>query len=716
MSLPRSRGDIPNTHIPLPPEIDDISVDDSAMLRNLYDVSVELVEHEKAPRPLWVDNDPTDNTSVANETLDELVDAGRLTSLERGVIISMSNEINTLFGNVESIDYSPDDDDLPLANLFLEHMIRMRKGTINNPQSRLTQLHQEFFSIVDRLDSSEGPLLVPEKLKERTRSADQLSVEISSRSPNVSNDLARKTEAHDFDTSTDILRTLAVIDLVTFIKHLPDDALITYNKDIGREEPGSAYSIEIAKATMFSIAQSVPWETPLEMLYILNARNSSGGYLRPYRLINRNKFKAERTKGRQIVDNLKQIADHRVAEEAILDFRRSDFATIETLDFEAVTKTEDKLKEELRLAGKLAWALVSGEDRTQNSVLGALSIESWIAEVLGKEKLGKIVKQTWTNKPLHKAIEELQLQQDLVTLHEAIVPLQTRASKIIRNNKISSKFLRSNEGGLEIVRNLEIVEDVGSRARIFGKAVAKQIAGLAIKLGNNPENSKKFISEINELRQIRADLDMLEDKKDHKFDLLRAVDTLLEFEDSGANTGKNILPQKVSNLIEVLKAQENDNTGWQKAIEESDIEDIHVFPPGIGPSVILDDLAKISEGYEGAQIEWDRIKTLVELRDQFVANGASVNIVRSMSSTWHQLPHYILEIENESGRRIAVIESPIYGNATYITPQNEDWKEIVLFSKAEARELGAIAKVHMPVDDRVHHREKIFKEVSKQLI
>jgi len=67
------------------------------------------------------------------------------------------------------------------------------------------------------------------------------------------------------------------------------------------------------------------------------------------------------------------------------------------------------------------------------------------------------------------------------------------------------------------------------------------------------------------------------------------------------------------------------------------------------------------------------------------------------------------------GNRVVVVESPIFGNATYVIPHAE-WREIVVEKKEDAKVLGAIPRVHSNGKSIEEHRQKLFDTVVSNLV
>ncbi len=156
-----------------------------------------------------------------------------------------------------------------------------------------------------------------------------------------------------------------------------------------------------------------------------------------------------------------------------------------------------------------------------------------------------------------------------------------------------------------------------------------------------------------------------------------------------------------------------------EAIRQADYEDIKVFPPGSNAGDVQEDYIRVIGEIDLPIIEWGRITKLIELRDQFSNQDLEVSLIRTKHASWQVLPFFVLEVRlPEQPFAVAVVESPVYGNATYIYREARDrpeWREVVQLERHEAREFGAVPKVHIDGSRLDNHVVKVWNHVISDL-
>ncbi len=135
----------------------------------------------------------------------------------------------------------------------------------------------------------------------------------------------------------------------------------------------------------------------------------------------------------------------------------------------------------------------------------------------------------------------------------------------------------------------------------------------------------------------------------------------------------------------------NEATALQNQIAEQ--LDRIVLPPGARKEDLERELRRIGvQNTSIRQIEWQRLSDLADICEQF--NGT---LFRSKDrSLGNALPYFVVVVELDNNV-LAVAESPVFGNATYIVSENQaagTWLEILELSKADARSVGAHRVVH----------------------
>ena len=132
---------------------------------------------------------------------------------------------------------------------------------------------------------------------------------------------------------------------------------------------------------------------------------------------------------------------------------------------------------------------------------------------------------------------------------------------------------------------------------------------------------------------------------------------------------------------------------------------------------IEDDIEAAIKRHRGTYVvEPQRISDFIRLRAQLIDTHGpqKIRTIRTQSSQWHPLPWYALEITFPNhDKPLAVIESPILGNATYVI-DNSDWIGTLYYRRREARGKGAEQNPHSqqratPHLDHLSQRIKLGK-------
>ncbi len=250
-----------------------------------------------------------------------------------------------------------------------------------------------------------------------------------------------------------------------------------------------------------------------------------------------------------------------------------------------------------------------------------------------------------------------------------------------------------------------------------------------------------YLQDADEARRLLLELEFL-GHKNGSSKLLSTINLLDELIDAGIfdNTGANPELGKFDDfLIEYISAKEptahtesleevieDSETGELvvpeipvETIGQADFEDIKVFPPGATESEVMSDFIKVVGEDDLAVVEWERIQRLIELRDKFSDQNIEVSLMRTQHASWQVLPFFVLEAKlSENSRSVVVVESPVYGNATYVYRESDirpEWRDVVQLSKREAREFGATALVHVDSSKLSKHFVKIWNRVISEL-
>lgn len=386
------------------------------------------------------------------------------------------------------------------------------------------------------------------------------------------------------------------------------------------------------------------------------------------------------------------------------------------------------------------------ETPTPLSALSALAIEKWISEIGARvaEEVPEIKSQP--SLALHEAIEKQVAEDQLKELAEVIQQLDLKIEEIGTRYEISNGKLRA-LNGLDLRRRLEEWAEPGSKRAVFMKPQAQQLAGLALLCQNDKDFAEAFAEDYIKLRQHWADLAYLRGgHSPSRNGLIHAVDTLLEWYEAAPSTTRTdrelgplrrmayLLDERRNRSVEEVSEQQQPETVNQAESDEPKdvsltdlakefpkVEDIESFPPGTTEKVLVADLEKIvAEGRIGDSVELERITSLLKLRQMFEDAKFTVDTCRVRRTKTHNLPRFVLEVSN-GDRKIAVVESPFYGRATYIVFEQMidgvqwTWQDIIQFEYFEIRdEFGGQAKVHAAGATPADHRAKLFNAVITQ--
>lgn len=261
------------------------------------------------------------------------------------------------------------------------------------------------------------------------------------------------------------------------------------------------------------------------------------------------------------------------------------------------------------------------------------------------------------------------------------------------------------------------------------------------------EMTERYLDDANQLREISSQLDKLGQHQDSR--LLRAINLLDELIDSGAFDNTKARPELETLVdfvlhyldlrdgpVETITTPEAESEAMSEhhaaepasqslgelpteIIGQATAEDILVFPPGSSFREIAQEYSQHIEPEDEATIHWERIKKLVELRDHSQKQKLEANFIRTKQASWHRLPFFVLEVSLPGSERgVAVVESPVYGNATYVFREADDrlpWRDAVKLTRQEAREWGAVPAVHVDDTQLDKHMKKLWDRIISEL-
>lgn len=404
-----------------------------------------------------------------------------------------------------------------------------------------------------------------------------------------------------------------------------------------------------------------------------------------------------------------------------------------------VRENRDKFSE------KISYLTDSNHSRPVG-LMTSLAIENYL------NRLQMLTGQKPSGRPLHNFLEQEADQQGLEALKLQIANISERINSINHQFETSSKEARQlfysyagkDYSAIHLRRLIEdTIFDKDGHKSIFNKDQADTLAGLALKI-QAEEFPTKLFKALNQLDDYWSELIEIAPNS-RQAGLTMVINKLLEWDeslltnDSVRNrqdikplfnliklirnrpepTSEDLTDQEPSadsdiaseDVVEIDLGNEDKLTLAALGAEFLEIEFIQAFEPGNDSFEVIE--REIRHHNKGKYpVEWDRIRSLIDLRSDLTREGFQVRTLRLMQSRWHPLPHYVLEVKNPiSDLTCAVIESPIYGNATYVIP-NDEWRVIVEESKEDVRQIfGGIAKMHSPDTPSSHHKLAVMNTV-----
>lgn len=257
--------------------------------------------------------------------------------------------------------------------------------------------------------------------------------------------------------------------------------------------------------------------------------------------------------------------------------------------------------------------------------------------------------------------------------------------------------------------------------------------------------TRQYLHDAQRLRELSADLLALDQPQTSK--LLKSINLLDELIDSGLfddNSKKTMFKVYDEFLLEYLVARDGYDQTLEPMVQpevqdnipneattdfgndipvetfrQAQEEDIRVFPPGANAEEIKADFLKQTDESDIPNIEWERITRLIELRNHCNAKLLDTKLIRTKHASWQVLPFFILEVKiPQDAHAVAIVESPVYGNATYIYREAEDrlpWRDVVQLTRQDARELGATSAVHVDSNRLDLHFKKVWDRLLSEL-
>lgn len=358
-----------------------------------------------------------------------------------------------------------------------------------------------------------------------------------------------------------------------------------------------------------------------------------------------------------------------------------------------------------------------------------------------------------TNSKFRTVFSDYILKRSLAELEPEIKIRLEEFKSIDSNYQLSNKKLR--ERNPNLINNAKLITDLVDEGTTINEATARGLVGLMSgvyweRTGqkvSNQDNVEAYIEDIKRLRLLNSELDFL--GKPQESQLLKLVNLLDELIDTGAFDDTSKHPEldvftdfilaylEARDMKDAATSSKTDSDGKDAAINTGDdsrvapeplpidslrqavYEPIKVFPPGATDQEVIEDFRNQIEEADLPTIEWERIKKIIELKDQCTKQGLEVSFVRTKHASWQVLPFFILEVRLPNDpHSVAIIESPVYGNATYIYRESEDrleWRDVVQLSRQEAREWGAVPTVHVDSKQQDKHFKKVWDRLLSEL-
>lgn len=393
------------------------------------------------------------------------------------------------------------------------------------------------------------------------------------------------------------------------------------------------------------------------------------------------------------------------------------------------------------------------EDSARLDDLGVAIVEKLMAETvtlgldiqLSTNNLLKELSTPW----LRQELDEVKLQDQLVHLESEIKQRLEFFQKIDNNYILSNNKLREREPRLLQIAN-RFIKTLGESI-VINEDTVRSLVGLMTGVywestkqdTELTELVKKYLEDAGQLRILASELEFLGQPQESK--LLKLTNLLDELIDSGvfddiinhpefdeftdfileyiiARDGSTETDTKVDevpiNSNDTIENEPQESLPVE-TLRQATFEPITVFPPGISMHEVIEDYSNNIEKEDLPLVEWERIRKLIDFRDQCQKQGLEVNFMRTKHASWQVLPFFVLEVRlSRDDHAVAIIESPVYGNATYIFREAEDrlpWRDVVQLSRQEAREWGAVPAVHVDGKQLGKHFTKVWNRVISEL-
>lgn len=356
--------------------------------------------------------------------------------------------------------------------------------------------------------------------------------------------------------------------------------------------------------------------------------------------------------------------------------------------------------------------------------------------------------EDYTEQTINEQIERISQKMQLAELQPEIEGRLNEFQSVDNLYHLTNKQLR--ERRPEIIKLAKSLIDNLNGHNPLAIETARAVVGLMLgvyweRTGAGAPNDQLiqcYLEDATKLRQLSLELAYLGKPQDSQ--LLQLINLLDELIDSGVfdnlnedselrtfddflldylvakDGAKNQEQEELTPETDQSEGQETTPTLPVETLRQALYEDIKVFPPSSTPQEVVEDYVQGVGETDMALIEWERIRRLIELRDQFAKQGLDVVLIRTKHASWQVLPFFVLEVKlPETQYGVAVVESPVYGNATYIYREADDrlpWRDVVQLTRQEARdEWGAVPVVHVDGTRLDIHFRKLWDRVISEL-
>lgn len=662
---------------------------------------------------------------VFNEICDNVVERGLLSEEQLWEIDKVADDVVRFFETPPTPKSEGGDGTDPFSKMFDWYLGFEAQPLSRTAVRELTQQNKEvslefksFFGIVDQVRQAGGLLL-----------NDQLLDPIINESASVGS-------MHN----ANVLKTIAILDIITTVHQ----ARPLFDRGEIIDANGKAVTPETLECMLVGAAsESVGSKSDPKILRLMLADESKQHI--------KGLFRRVPAGVKQQLDAIEQASRRYFAPRAAVADLDHNYWSSTSHTHAAVLETLDKA---ILLGGafKKIDSILKTEVETSpdtDTVLGALAVENWRHDLLqgmdrrfvlpdGKRVDLRLYFEEWQAKPFHLALTEAESEAKRQANREAIQTIDTAIGEIETKFEVTGKKLRELPGGLALRKNIMDIVDNGSERAAFTEHEAQLLTGLVLTM-NTDEAFEALRQALDQTGQLYREKRSLGGKQMPA--LFSAVNNVRELYEAGvlerlahkSKETKNLeligqwlerldgietKPRRLKHEpLEPKELSTNVPVNLRDALQHTEVYlPIKPFPPGeVTVGDIKKDFKEALERNGGSYVvEWERVEQFIGLHDRLVEEGYAVSFYRTKHSNWHPLPYYAIEVQQPYAPPIAIVESPIYGNATYFI-EDVEWQTIIQFTRIEARkEFGAIGMKHPTENENLpsdYHIERVRKKI-----